>query len=72
MTHPMLALGCRQHHRTQAQSHGDCICGRRRPVAILNRNQPAFYCVPAKTFEALMDKLEDQELNTLLARNRQK
>ena len=29
------------------------------PVAILNRNEPAFYCVPAKAFEALMDKLEE-------------
>lgn len=23
-------------------------------VAVLNRNQPVFYCVPAKTYEALM------------------
>ncbi len=35
------------------------------PVAVLNRNQPAFYCVPAKAYEALMDKLEDIELNAL-------
>lgn len=35
------------------------------PVAILNRNEPAFYCVPAKSYEALMDKLEDMELNAL-------
>lgn len=35
------------------------------PVAILNRNEPAFYCVPAKAYEALMDKLEDLELNAL-------
>jgi antitoxin StbD len=34
-------------------------------VAILNRNAPAFYCVPAKAYEALMDKLEDLELNAL-------
>lgn len=32
------------------------------PVAVLNRNQPAFYCVPAEAYEALMDKLEDMEL----------
>lgn len=25
------------------------------PVAILNRNEPAFYCVPAKAYELLMD-----------------
>lgn len=35
------------------------------PVAILNRNEPAFYCVPAKAYEALMDKLEDIELNAI-------
>ena len=32
------------------------------PVAVLNRNQPAFYCVPAEAYEMLMDKLEDIEL----------
>ena len=32
------------------------------PVAILNRNEPAFYCVPAEVFEQLMDKIEDLEL----------
>lgn len=35
------------------------------PVAILNRNEPTFYCVPAKAYETLMDKLEDMELNAL-------
>jgi|TARA_R110002050_G_scaffold105254_8_gene214884 antitoxin StbD len=32
------------------------------PVAVLNRNQPAFYCIPAEAYELLMDKLEDLEL----------
>ncbi|HYC94743.1 MAG TPA: type II toxin-antitoxin system prevent-host-death family antitoxin [Sphingomicrobium sp.] len=32
------------------------------PVAILNRNKPAAYLVPAKTWEAIMDQLEDIEL----------
>lgn len=35
------------------------------PVAILNRNEPAFYCVPAKAYEAPMDRLEDIELNVV-------
>lgn len=35
------------------------------PVAILNRNAPAFYCIPAKAYEALIDKLEDMELNAV-------
>lgn len=36
------------------------------PVAVLNRNQPAFYCVPADAYELLMDKLEDIELAQLV------
>lgn len=34
-------------------------------VAILNRNAPAFYCVPAKAYEALMERLEDLELSAI-------
>ena len=40
------------------------------PVAVLNRNQPAFYCVPADAYEAMIDKLEDIEL-ALLVKERQ-
>jgi antitoxin StbD len=35
------------------------------PVAILNRNEPAFYCVPAKAYAAMLDRLEDLELNAI-------
>ena len=31
-------------------------------VAILNRNNPAFYCVPADMYERLIDLVEDREL----------
>ena len=31
-------------------------------VAVLNRNEPAFYCVPAEAYELLMDRVEDLEL----------
>ena len=34
-------------------------------MAILNRNEPVFYCIPAKAYEALMDRLEDIELNAI-------
>ncbi len=40
------------------------------PVAVLNRNEPAFYCVPAEAYELLMDRLEDLEL-LAIARERQ-
>jgi antitoxin StbD len=36
------------------------------PVAILNRNEPVFYTIPAKAFELLMDKLEDIELAAIV------
>ncbi len=35
------------------------------PVAVLNRNEPAFYCVPASAYEALIDRLDDLELNAI-------
>ena len=37
------------------------------PVAILNHNEPVFYCVPAAAYETLMDKLEDMELAAVVA-----
>ena len=36
------------------------------PVAILNRNEPVFYAVPAEAYELLMDKLEDMELAAIV------
>ncbi|GLR69395.1 type II toxin-antitoxin system Phd/YefM family antitoxin [Agaribacter marinus] len=39
------------------------------PIAVLNRNEPAFYCVPAETYEFLMDHVEDLELSAI-AENR--
>ena len=36
------------------------------PVAILNRNEPVFYAVPAAAYEELMDKLEDMELGEVV------
>jgi antitoxin StbD len=44
---------------------GTVAAGEGAPVAILNRNEPAFYCVPAKAYEAMMDQLEDIELNAI-------
>ncbi|AFT70172.1 prevent-host-death family protein [Alloalcanivorax dieselolei B5] len=38
------------------------------PIAVLNRNEPAFYCIPAKAYEAMMDLIEDKELLELAKR----
>ncbi|MBL4571580.1 MAG: type II toxin-antitoxin system Phd/YefM family antitoxin [Gammaproteobacteria bacterium] len=35
-------------------------------VAILNRNEPVFYAVPAAAYAILMDRLEDIELAELV------
>ena len=40
------------------------------PVAILNRNQPVFYCVPAELYEQIMEALDDHELAELVNRRR--
>ncbi len=44
---------------------GTVAAGEGEAVAILNRNKPAFYCLPAKAYEALMELLEDIELNAI-------
>jgi len=31
-------------------------------IAVLNRNEPAFYCIPAETYEFMVDHMEDLEL----------
>jgi len=38
-----------------------------KPIAILNRNQPVFYCIPPEVFESIMEKLEDDELVRIVA-----
>ncbi len=40
------------------------------PVAILNRNETAFYCVPAQAYASLMERLDDAELNALADQRR--
>ncbi|MBS7326525.1 MAG: type II toxin-antitoxin system Phd/YefM family antitoxin [Thiopseudomonas sp.] len=40
------------------------------PIAVLNHNKPAAYLVPAQTYEALMDMLEDYELAQLVEERR--
>jgi len=47
---------------------GTVAAGEGFPVAILNRNEPAFYCVPTKTYEAMLERLEDLELNAIADR----
>jgi len=36
------------------------------PIAILNRNEPAFYCVPAAAYAAIIELIDDIELLKLV------
>jgi len=65
MTHLVLADLAASVSELKKNPMATVMAGEGAPVAILNRNEPAFYCVPAKTFEALMERLDDIELNRL-------
>lgn len=41
------------------------------PIAILNRNQPAFYCVPAKAYQAMMELIDDMALLEIVKQQQQ-
>lgn len=36
------------------------------PIAVLNHNKPAAYLIPADTYEAMMEMIEDYELGKLV------
>lgn len=65
MTHLILAATTASVSELKKNPMATVAAGEGFPVAILNRNEPTFYCVPAKVYEALMDKLDDVELNAL-------
>lgn len=44
---------------------GTMAAGNGGAVAILNRNEPAFYCIPAAEYEAMLNLIEDAELNAI-------
>ncbi|WP_378948534.1 type II toxin-antitoxin system Phd/YefM family antitoxin [Mesorhizobium sp. ANAO-SY3R2] len=65
MPHTVLAEVTASVSELKKNPMGTVAAGEGFPVAILNRNEPAFYCVPAKAFEAMMERLEDIELNAI-------
>ena len=40
------------------------------PIAVLNHNKPTAYLIPAETYEALMDMVDDYELAKLVEERR--
>ncbi|OQY01888.1 MAG: antitoxin [Desulfobacteraceae bacterium 4572_130] len=41
------------------ESHGE-------PIAILNHNKPTAYLIPAKTYEELLESIEDYQLGIIV------
>ena len=65
MANQILAQSSASGSELKKNPMGTVASGEGFPVAILNRNVPAFYCIPAKAYEALIEKLEDLELNAI-------
>lgn len=65
MTHQIHALTTASVSELKKNPMGTVAAGEGFPVAILNRNEPAFYCVPARAYEAMLERLEDLELNAI-------
>ena len=65
MAHQILSETAASISELKRDPMGTVAAGEGFPVAILNRNEPAFYCVPARAYDAMMDRLEDLELNAV-------
>jgi antitoxin StbD len=40
------------------------------PITILNHNKPTAYLVPAETYEALLERIEDYDLGVIVQKRR--
>lgn len=65
MPHPVLTDIAASVTELRKNPMATLAAGEGSAVAILNRNEPAFYCVPAAVYEEMMDILEDIELNRI-------
>lgn len=65
MTHQILTDIAASISELKANPMKVVASGEGMPIAILNRNEPAFYCVPAAAYEAMMDLIGDKELLAL-------
>ena len=62
MSHQILAETAASISELKANPMKVVASGQGMPVVVLNRNEPAFYCVPAYAYEAMMEMLDDLEL----------
>ena len=65
MAHQILANTAASVTELKKNPMGTVAAGEGMPVLILNRNEPAFYCIPADAYELLMGRIEDMELNAI-------
>ncbi|AYQ41874.1 prevent-host-death family protein [Burkholderia aenigmatica] len=66
MPHTILANVIASVSELKRNPMGTVAAGEGFPVAILNRNEPAFYCVPVTTWESMVERLEDIGDNALV------
>jgi len=62
MPHPIHARVVASVTDLKKNPMGTVEAGGGEPVAILNRNEPAFYCVPAEKYEALLEYIDELKL----------
>ncbi|WP_429500538.1 type II toxin-antitoxin system Phd/YefM family antitoxin (plasmid) [Robbsia andropogonis] len=65
MAHTILSQTTASVSELKRNPMGTVAAGEGFAVAILNHNQPAFYCVPAPTYEAMLEMLDDIALNKI-------
>ena len=71
MTHHLLAETAASISELKANPMKVVASGNGMPVVVLNRNEPAFYCVPANAYEAMMEMVDDLELLKLVKKRQQ-
>lgn len=68
MPHTILANVAASVSELKRNPIGTVAAGEGFPVAILNHNEPALYCIPAKMWEAMVERFEGIEDNALADR----
>jgi antitoxin StbD len=71
MTHQLLAETAASISELKANPMKVVASGKGMPVVVLNRNEPAFYCVPASAYEAMMEMVDDLALLALVKARQQ-
>jgi antitoxin StbD len=71
MPHQLLAETAASISELKANPMKVVASGKGMPVVVLNRNEPAFYCVPAGAYEAMMELIDDHELLELVKQREQ-